>query len=183
MAIAGKHIWNTKTKQQIKFLKTSKDTNGQLLEMISVYQPSSSEPPLHYHPQQEEYFEVLKGELTIRLGNEIKKLLEGERIHIAKGQVHSMWNGANEETEVNWKVMPALDSEYFLETLTGLANDNKTNENGVPSILQVSLTANKYNKVFRLAKPSFIVQKIVFTLITPFSYLLGHRPDYDKYLN
>ncbi len=183
MAFAGKHIWNGKTKQQIKFLKTSKDTNGQLLEMVSIYPPSSSEPPPHYHLLQDEYFEVTKGELTVRLDNEIKKLSKGEKIHIAKGQVHSMWSGANEETEVNWKVMPAMESEYFLETLTGLANDNKTNEKGVPPILQISLTANKYNRVFRLAKPSYEVQKVVFTLCSPIAYLLGYRPDYDDYLN
>src|SRR6185436_11671710 len=128
MAIAGKHIWNKKTKQQTKFLKTSKDTNGELLEMISVYPPQSNEPPPHYHPQQDEYFEVTKGQLTVRLGNELKNLVKGEKLHIAKGQVHSMWNSSGEETEVNWKVVPAMDTEYFLETLTGLANDNKTNE-------------------------------------------------------
>ncbi len=183
MAIAGKHIWNKKTKQQIKFLKTSKDTNGELLEMLSVYPPQSNEPPSHYHPLQDEYFEVTKGQLTVRLGNESKVLTQGERLHIAKGQVHSMWNASEEETEVNWKVMPALNTEYFLETLTGLANDNKTNESGVPPVLQISLTANKYNRVFRLAKPSYPIQKIVFTLCAPISYLLGYKSDYDHYLN
>ncbi|HEY5823238.1 MAG TPA: cupin domain-containing protein [Cyclobacteriaceae bacterium] len=183
MAIAGKHIWNKKTRQQIKFLQTSKDTNGAFLEMLTVYPPQSNEPPPHYHPEQDEYFEVTKGQLTIRLGNELKYLTTGEKLHIAKGQAHSMWNTTNEETEVNWKVMPAMTTEYFLETLTGLANDNKTDASGVPSILQISLTANKYNQVFRLAKPSYAVQRIVFTLCSPIAFLLGYRPDYDDYLN
>jgi quercetin dioxygenase-like cupin family protein len=183
MAIAGKRIWNKRTKQQIKFLKTGKDTKGELLEMLTIYPPQSTEPPLHYHPVQDEYFEVIKGRITVRLGDELKNLTIGEKLHIAKGQVHSMWNTTDEETEVNWKVIPALNTEYFLETLTGLANDNKTSEKGVPPILQISLTANKYNRVFRLAKPSYAIQKIVFTVCSPIAFLFGYRSDYDNYLN
>jgi hypothetical protein len=41
--------------------------------------------------------------------------------------------------------------------------------------------ANKYASVFRLSKVPYTVQKIVFIMLTPFAYLLGYRPTYEKY--
>ncbi|MCK7526529.1 MAG: hypothetical protein MZV64_57500 [Ignavibacteriales bacterium] len=76
-----------------------------------------------------------------------------------------------------------METEFMLETLLGLAKDGKTNEEGVPGLLQISLTANKYSNVLRLSKPTFIMQKIIFTLITPVAYLLGYRPSYSKYID
>ena len=66
MAYKGKIISNVKTKQTLEFITTSKDSNGQLLEMISTYEPYSKEPRAHYHPVQDEHFTVLQGELTVR---------------------------------------------------------------------------------------------------------------------
>ncbi|NIS30833.1 MAG: cupin domain-containing protein, partial [Actinobacteria bacterium] len=34
---------------------------GDLLEVRAEYPPDSSQPPAHYHPNQEERFEVLRG--------------------------------------------------------------------------------------------------------------------------
>lgn len=42
MAYKGKTIFNSKTKIETKFLQTSKDTNGQLLEMETTYPARSS---------------------------------------------------------------------------------------------------------------------------------------------
>jgi hypothetical protein len=52
-----------------------------------------------------------------------------------------------------------LKSEYLLETITGLANDNKTGANGKPAFLQLVLTANKFSDEFRQSKPAFFLQK------------------------
>ncbi len=167
----------------IHFLQTKNDTGGRLLEMESTYEANSVEPAEHYHPYQEEDFTVLKGELTIKLRGEISVLKAGDSIHIARGVKHSMWNASNGQTVVNWQVRPALHTEHLLETAAGLAADGKVNKKGMPGILQVALMANKYSKVFRLAKPGFVVQKIIFTLLTPFAYLVGLQADYTEYID
>jgi hypothetical protein len=84
---------------------------------------------------------------------------------------------------VNWKVRPSLNTEYFLETLAGLATDGKTNEKGTSEFLQVALTAAKYGKVFRLSRPPFFIQKIVFLILAPFAYIFGYKPVYKKYFD
>ncbi len=183
MAFKNKTINNSKTRQEIKFLQTAKDTNGQLLEMESTYHSQSKEPVPHYHPFQVEDFMVLSGELTVRIDGQLKVIKQGGTLHIPENKVHAMWNSSTGKTVVNWKVKPAMDTEYLLETGTGLANDGKTNENGLPNILQVALMANKYANVFRLAKPAFTFQKMLFIILTPFAYLLGYKPTYKKYLD
>lgn len=183
MAFKNKQISNPKTGQDIKFLQTAKDTDGKLLEMEATYNSHSKEPAAHYHPSQVEDFTVLSGQLTVRMDEHLKVLKQGDTLHIPINKVHSMWNDTDEKTIVNWKVQPAMDTDNLLETATGLAIDGKTNNDGMPNILQVALMANKYSDVFRLASPPFAVQKILFIILTPFSYLFGYRPTYKKYLD
>jgi len=94
-----------------------------------------------------------------------------------------MWNNSKSKTIVNWKVQPAFDTEYLLETTTALAEDNKTDETGRPSILQIAVMMHAFSDVFRLARPSYAFLKIVFAVLTPFSRLFGYRATYQKYLN
>lgn len=183
MAFKNKQISNPKTRQDIKFILTATETDGKLLEMETTYNSCSKEPAAHYHPSQVEDFIVLSGQLTVRIDGQLKTLMQGDTLHIPMNKVHSMWNATEEETVVNWKVQPAMDTDNFLETATGLAIDGKTNEDGIPNLLQVVLMANKYSNVFRLSKPPFAIQKIVFVMLTPFSYLFGYRPTYKKYLS
>jgi mannose-6-phosphate isomerase-like protein (cupin superfamily) len=174
MVIKGKEIRNAKTGQRIKFLQTTVETKGSFLEMIATYERKSLEPPTHYHPHQEEYFEIISGELTIRMNGEIEVLGPGHQLYIAKNTSHALWNNTTKPTVVRWKVVPALETERFLETLTGLANEGKTAANGKPGLLQIALTANRFANVFRLHRPPYFIQRILFFLLTPFAYLMGH---------
>jgi quercetin dioxygenase-like cupin family protein len=183
MAYKNKIIFNPKTRNEIKFLQTSKDSDGKILEMESTYFANSKEPPPHYHPYQEEDFTVLSGEISIRTNGKINILKHGESIHIPANTVHSMWNNSEDQTVVNWKVRPAMETEFMLETLLGLAKDGKTNEEGVPGLLQISLTANKFSNVLRLDKPPFLLQKIIFTLLSPLAIALGYRATYSKFID
>jgi len=183
MAYKGKIINNKKTGQEIKFIQTSDDTGGELLEMESVFQPNSKEPVPHYHPFQEEDFVVLEGEITVRTKTGLQVLKQGDKLHLKKNQVHSMWNHSKNTARVNWKVMPSLDTEYFLENGMGIANKKKTNEKGMPGLLQIVLLARKFSHVYRVAKPSYVVQKILFTALTPISYLAGYRSCYEEFVD
>jgi mannose-6-phosphate isomerase-like protein (cupin superfamily) len=183
MAFRNKEIKNPQTGQSIRFLQTSTETAGALLEMESIYETNSVEPPPHYHPKQEEDFLVLEGELMVRVDGKVKVLKRGDHLHIARKVVHSMWNQSGRRTVVNWKVAPALETEYLLETASGLACEGKVDSSGKPSLLQVALTLNYFSSVFRLAYPPFVVQKIVFTLLSPVSYLAGYRSTYLRHLD
>jgi quercetin dioxygenase-like cupin family protein len=183
MAFPGKIITNSKNGQTYRFIQTAVSTGGRLLEMESVYIPNTPEPILHYHPNQEEYFKILHGEVTVRIGNELKVLRAGDELHIPAGTHHGMWNPTGHPATVNWKTIPALETEYFFETITGLVNDGKTDQKGKPRLLQTALTINHFSDMFRLVKPPFAIQKILFYGLTPLAWMLGYRAIYQKYLN
>jgi quercetin dioxygenase-like cupin family protein len=183
MAYRGKKIDNPSAKMSIHFLQTKNDTGGKLLEMEATYQPHSTEPVAHYHPFQEEDFTVLAGELTVIIKGQRSILKAGDSLHVAQGVEHAMYNNSNNKTVVNWQVRPAMDTEHLLETTAGLASDGRVNKKGMPGILQVALMANKYSKVFRLSKPAFAIQKIVFVILTPLAYLAGLQASYSEYLD
>jgi quercetin dioxygenase-like cupin family protein len=183
MAYKNKLISNPRTGQDILFIRTGKETNGNLLEMQTTYNARSAEPVMHYHPLQKEDFMVLSGELTVRIGGKIRILKQGDTLHVPAGTSHAMWNRSGNKTIVNWQVRPALNTEHFLETGMGLANDGKVNNKGMPGILQVSLMANRFANVFRISKPPYIVQRIVFIALTPVAWMRGYRSVYKKYLD
>ena len=183
MAYKNKFISNKLSGQDIRFLQTAKDTNGKLLEMESIYNAYSQEPASHFHPHQEENFTVLEGSLNVRINGSVRVLHPGDTLHIAKNTVHSMWNGTDTKTVVNWKVRPALNTEYLLETATGLISDGKTNEKGMPNIMQLSLMGIRYSQVTRFTSPPYLVQKVIFNLVAPFALLAGYRPVYKKYID
>jgi quercetin dioxygenase-like cupin family protein len=181
MAYQGKVVENKFVGQELRFIRTSSDTNGELLEIESTYLTKSKEPLAHYHPFQEEWFEVLEGELSIRLDGRIVKLSMGDAIHIPKNQVHSMWNDSAHRTVVNWSTQPALRTEHFFENAYGLAEDGKVNKMGMPFFFQIVLLANEFSKEFRLSKPPYFLQRILFTLLAPISRIMGYKATYDKY--
>ena len=181
MAYKNKMITNPVVGQHIKFLQTASDTEGKMLEMEASYRPYSKEPPPHYHPYQEEDFIIIKGQMTVRLDGKILLLNENDTLHIPSNTIHSMWNNSSSTAVINWKVRPALTTEFFLETAMGLASDKKGRR--MRSLLQRSLLANKYSRVFRLSKPSFFVQKVLFIILTPFAWMFGYRATYKKYFD
>jgi quercetin dioxygenase-like cupin family protein len=183
MAYKGKIIRNEVTGQSIRFVVTAKDSKGEFLEMVTTYAPRSTPPAPHYHPQQHEEFSVLEGELTVKLDDRTIILRKGQTIDIPKNCNHSMWNASAAKTIVSWKVIPALSTEYFLETATGLANDGKVNTEGRPGLLQVALLANRHRAEFRLSKPSFVVQRILFSILSPLALLAGKKASYPQYIN
>jgi quercetin dioxygenase-like cupin family protein len=134
---AGDTFENPVSGQQLTFHKTAGDTGGELLEVESVYtKPSPSRPPIHYHPRQEERFEVFSGELHTPIDGDERTLTEGEVLVIPPRIPHGMWS-EEAGTRVNWQTRPALKTEAFFETLWGLARDGKTNDKGVPTWVNV----------------------------------------------
>lgn len=114
MAYQGKVVENKFVGQTLKFIRTSTDTNGELLEIESTYPTKSKEPVAHYHPFQEQWFEVTEGELSIRLDGQIVTLKSGDKIHIPQIQVHSMWNNSGwiQVTNETTSAIPIYQRNY-----------------------------------------------------------------------
>ncbi len=178
MAKGGEVLENPRTGQQIIFRRTAGDTDGALLEVESVYtKPSPSRLPAHYHPAQEEIFRVLAGELHAMIGGKRRTLKEGETLVVSEGTRHEMW-AEEAGVRVNWQTRPALRTEAFFETVSGLARDGKADEKGVPNLLQAAVIAQAFADEFRLARPPWPVQRLLFAALAPLGKLLGYRAEY-----
>jgi hypothetical protein len=151
--------------------------------MESTYAPHSLKPAEHYHPVQTEDFTVLQGSITVAINGSMRTLHTGETLHIPPGTVHAMWNTTDKPAVVNWKVRPALNTEYLLETGMGLAKDGKTGKNGLPGLLQSIAIARYFNRAYRLAKPPFFLQKLAFAVLGPLATWKGYRPTYEAYID
>lgn len=174
MARVGEVLENPVSGQRIVFRKTASQTDGELLEVECVYtKPTPSRPPVHYHPGQEERFEVLSGEVRVVIDGGERAYDEGEEFVVPPGVPHGMWS-EEAGTRLTWQIRPALKTEAFFETLWGLAASGKTGESGAPNLLQGALIAREYADEFRLASPPWVVQRILFGVLAPAARLLGY---------
>ena len=182
MAKAGDKLYNPVQGDSIVFWRTARDSGGELMSGELVVAPSGGNP-LHVHPLQEEHFEVLSGTFWVQIGDERRSLGEGEEATVPPGTPHR-WRNEDDQQEVRVAVelRPALNSETFFETLYGLARDGKTDENGVPNILQQAVTLNGINRgEIYLASPPVAVQKALLAALAPVGRLLGYKDHYPRY--
>lgn len=176
MAYPNTQITNPVTGQSIRFLRTAKDTNGQLLEMESTLLPGSKKPTLHYHPAQHEYFTFTEGSVTVCTGRETRVFHPGDTLHIPPGIRHAMWNEGAVTARMRWQVEPALDTEYLLETGIRLARDGRTDANGKPGFLSALILLRRFSAEYRPARPPYLLLKALFILLTPLARLRGVQP-------
>lgn len=162
------------------FRKTAADTDGQLLEVEVAYAPGGEEPPDHYHPYQSERFEVLEGRIFARVDGRAATYEAGAWFDVPRGAVHAMRNGGSEVARVRWQVRPALRTEDFFEAIWTSAAKDEDASRGRPPFLQLAVILRAYDREFRLAKPTFAVQKVIFTVLAGVGKLLGYRAEPRK---
>ncbi len=98
---------------RLEFTITGEDSQGQLHEMLATYRPDSALPPAHLHPQQNERFSVLEGEMWCLVDGVETTVRAGESIDIPAGSVHQMRNPGAVSAVVTWQTRPALRTAEF----------------------------------------------------------------------
>ena len=87
----------------------------ELLQMEASYGGTGHFPPRHYHPSQDEHFEVLEGTVRTIIEGEERSYETGETFDIAAGTVHQL--AADPPARLKWEVRPALRTAEFFETV------------------------------------------------------------------
>ena len=119
------------------------------LEVEVTYGASGKTPPKHFHPDQDEHFEVLAGTLRVRVDGEERTLATGETIEIPRGAVHQMWNPTEEATRALWRTSPAGRTEDWFRAI----------DSCYPAgVLAFAVLLGEYRDVFRLAGPDFLLR-------------------------
>ncbi|MFN0034341.1 MAG: cupin domain-containing protein [Saprospiraceae bacterium] len=180
MATQGKSITNKITGEKFTWLETARDSGGKRLRFDFEVAPLGHVPVAHVHPDQDETFEVKKGQLWLKTNGQEQVLRPGDTVTIPKNTPHEWKNpSASEKTEMIVTFEPALNTEIFFEQFCGLSNDGKTKPDGSPNFLQIMAMANAYQ--IYIAGPPVPVQKVMGTVIGGFARLIGYRKFYPKY--
>lgn len=113
------------------------------LVVEGTWTPGASPPPRHQHPQQDERFTVLDGELRYRLAGEDHVARAGESFDVPRGTSHAMWNAGQTPARVRWETMPAGRTEEFWQEVSTTSRRN-------PVAMGALLV--RYRDTFRLAR-------------------------------
>ena len=94
---------------RLKLLRIS----DEVLEMEASYSGEGGLPPRHFHPRQDEHFEVLDGAVTTVINDEERRYAAGEAFEVPAGTVHQ--RAGDGPARVHWEVRPALRTAEFFE--------------------------------------------------------------------
>src|SRR5215210_2353757 len=95
--------------------------------------------------------------------------------------VNDWFNKADVDAIVRVEVTPGGERfAHMIETLFGLAREGHVNGRGMPSILQLALTAQGFSDVIVFRRPPPSVQRVVFGALTPIARRRGYRATYPS---
>lgn len=165
---------------QVTFLETAADTNGERLVMEHRIEPGNAPPPEHMHRHQEETFEVVAGQMWVRVRGEERTLTAGERVVVPKGTPHSFKNTGAEALQIRVTLEPALNSETFFETVVGLEQRGLLPGARITfrQLLQMALLITHYD--MPLVGPPLWLQRPVFGALGALARLAGYRALYPE---
>ncbi|MGH2910539.1 MAG: cupin domain-containing protein, partial [Solirubrobacteraceae bacterium] len=138
--------------------------------------PGGSVAAAHVHPHQTERFEVLEGDLGLRVGAESLVAGPGEVATVRPGTAHRFWNAGDSEVRFLCDVRPALGFESLIETMFTLAAEGKTNRHGMPNPLRLAVIAQSHFDNVRLPFPPVWMQRAGLAVGATIGRLLGYPP-------
>jgi mannose-6-phosphate isomerase-like protein (cupin superfamily) len=132
--------------------------------------PHSPAPPLHYHPRQEEAFEVISGQFTVTLGTTKHVLNPGDILVVPTGWMHAVANKSDRETRVRTTFTPALETHRFFELFFAIERSSR----GLRRIARWSVLFRQMPGYIAFRGPL----RLVGTVLDSITRLLGYRlPD------
>jgi len=154
---------------------TVRESTPDVLE-VEVLLEADKPPPPHFHPAQEEHFQVIEGELQARVDAEERTLRAGDTLSIPRGAAHQMWNAGAAPTRATWRTAPRLRTEEWFSELDSLQRAGRVGRSGMPGVLTLAPLLMEYRDVFRPAlKPRPVIHAAL-ALLSVVGRLTGHRP-------
>lgn len=157
-----------------EFVRVLRD-DPEAIEVEGTWGPGGSAPPKHFHPAQDERFEVLEGTLTARVDGEQRELRPGDVLEIPRGAVHQMWNDGDVPARANWRTSPAGRTGRWYAEIDALRRSGRGGGNGMPGPLAFGAYLTEYRDVFRLAGPQPLLTPLLRGL-GALGRLKGYRP-------
>jgi quercetin dioxygenase-like cupin family protein len=185
MAVSpGDELVNAVTGLRTVFRETAASTDGRLLQVDWIAKPAWTTGPDHVHRSQEERFEVLSGQLGLRLNGVERVHGPGAVIVASAGAPHAAWNAGGEEVHVLVDFLPALRTEIAFETLAALARAGMTNGAGAPKDpLRLALVLRHFEEEIYFTRPPLAIQRVVLGPLAKAAEMLGYQAECPYFPN
>ena len=169
------------TGEQITFVETAQQTNGQHLLIEVALPPFGEGPPLHVHDRFVEHFTVLEGVLTVIVGTTTHTLQAGDEITAPLQTAHTFKNSHDAPVRFSVRLTPPAQFEESVRIHYGLMDDGLTDAQGTPkNIFHLLYILQLQNTL--IAGKSLRVQRLLFRLGVGIGKFLGMYHPLSKYL-
>jgi quercetin dioxygenase-like cupin family protein len=147
-------------------------------EMLAV--PGGAVAGPHFHPSQDEHFEVISGTMGYRLGDERAELGPGESAIVPAGVVHDWWNAGDDNLHARVTVSPTGSFIAMIGAVWGLGVLGRTNGKGMPGLLDAALLAEAFGKEIVFERPPRVVQQALARTVAPIARRRGRTVTSDE---
>jgi quercetin dioxygenase-like cupin family protein len=166
---AGHIIENPLSGERITIRASSGDS---VLEWELVLAPGGRVPSSHAHPQQEECFTVLAGQVRFRIGGRRVFAGPGDTVRVPPGTVHHFANAAGQPARVAVQTRPALRMQELLETAAAMAREQHAAGRRVPSLPGLALFMRDFEQEVRAP---YLPVVLVRAVTRPLAWLARRR--------
>lgn len=177
--MAGQHLRNSATGEQIVFRKRSADTAGELLEFDWCFPPGGSVLS-HVHRYQEEAFEILSGRAWFRVSGRRSEASKGEGLAVPPGTAHRWGNAGDAELWARIRFRPALRTEGVFDAMFALARDGRLDRRGRPSPLQMAALLYEFRRELQLPWLPDPTQRALLGVLAAIAARRGYRGAYGS---
>ena len=169
--------------QEIRFLETADDTDGEYVRVaIALAERSTRENAVkHVHPHQEETIAVREGRMGVDGNGDRDVLGPEEGVTFDPGDAHAFWNGGDGELHIEVELRPAMDTELFMRFAFGLAQVGRTTRSGIPlNPLRLGLLMDEFDGHLSVAHLPVPLQRLGARILGPLARLRGYSIDLDE---
>jgi quercetin dioxygenase-like cupin family protein len=142
-------IVNPLSGEQITIRATGAGTGGSVLEWELLLASGGRVPSSHAHPEQEEVFTVLEGQMRFRVGGRRITAGPGDTVLVPPGTVHHFANAGPRPARVAVQTWPALGMLELLETAAAMAQAQHAAARRLPSPVDLALFMRDFEREVR----------------------------------
>jgi quercetin dioxygenase-like cupin family protein len=126
--------------EQYTYKAVGADTGGAYGLVETTAPARSAGPPPHIHQAEDEAFYVLEGELTVLIGDQVRKAAAGTFAFVPRGSVHTVSNPADRPARALVILSPAGFEQAFAEMSAVMPRADTP-----PDMERLMAIAQKYN--------------------------------------
>ncbi len=137
-------------------------TGGAYVEMDVTAEPASK-TLIHYHPEQEETYQILEGTLEVFHDGQWHTVPAGESLKVPQGTVHGFRNTSKAPVRFINVHRPALAFQEHLETLDRLIRAGKIRGTKDPrSLIYMSMSGVEHRPDVPVKPPQWVMKGFAF---------------------